>query len=217
MNLPDDFWAPNQLRTQYTCHLSRPRETLPPHLGSRNQGAGCVATKAGADPTTGSRHPPGRCRRCAHSRLLLSRGGKKRNILERLTTMSRAKSSSSRSSSSTAKRGHTPLLEPMAPKERRISTPRPDLLVVKIGRPRSKEPVSSREKASVLVAGLVRATRKPGTSRKRIFDSSVGKRVFAYSVYPGDTTKIVREDASGKRSIGRFVNGRFRSLPPKTP
>jgi len=88
---------------------------------------------------------------------------------------------------------------------------------VKIGRPKSKEAVSVREKASALVAGLVRATRKPGTSRERVFNSSVGKRVFAYSVYAGDTTKIVREDASGNRSVGRLVNGRFRSLPTKTP
>jgi hypothetical protein len=113
--------------------------------------------------------------------------------------------------------GSYPRLEVSGPKERRISTPRSDLLVVKIGRPKSKEAVSVREKASALVAGLVKATRKPGTSRERIFNSSVGKRVFAYSVYAGDTTKIVREDASGKRSVGRLVNGRFRSLPARTP
>jgi hypothetical protein len=81
------------------------------------------------------------------------------------------------------------------------------------GRPESKELVSVREKASALVAGLVRATRKPGTSRARIFYSSVGKGVFAYSVYAGDTTKIVREDVSGKRSVGRPVNGRFEVFP----
>jgi hypothetical protein len=68
-------------------------------------------------------------------------------------------------------------------------------------------------KASALVAGLVRATRKPGTSRERIFHCSVGKGVFAYSVYAGDNTKIVREDASGKRSVGRPVNGRFEVFP----
>jgi hypothetical protein len=73
------------------------------------------------------------------------------------------------------------------------------------------------ERASTLVASLVKATRKPGTSREAIFNSSVGKKVFAYSVYPGDTTKIVREDASGKRSVGRLVNGRFRTLSTKTP
>ena len=132
-------------------------------------------------------------------------------------SMPRSKRTSSRSSSSTAKRDRTARLETIGPKERRISTPRPDLLVVKIGRPKSKEAVSVREKASTLVAGLVRATRKPGTSRERIFNSSAGKRVFAYSVYAGDTTKIVREDASGNRSVGRLVNGRFRSLPAKTP
>jgi hypothetical protein len=91
------------------------------------------------------------------------------------------------------------------------------LVVVKIGRPKSKETVSVREKSSTLVASLVKATRKPGTSRDRIFNSSVGKRVFAYSVDPGDTTKIVREDASGTTSVGTLVNGRFRTLSVKTP
>jgi hypothetical protein len=131
--------------------------------------------------------------------------------------MSRSKNTSSRSNSSSAKKAGALRLEKTHPKERRVSTPRPDLVVVKIGRPESKETVSVREKASTLVASLVKATRKPGTSRDRIFNSSVGKRVFAYSVDPGDTTKIVREDASGKRSVGRLVNGRFRTLSAKTP
>jgi ABC-type phosphonate transport system ATPase subunit len=67
------------------------------------------------------------------------------------------------------------------------------------------------------VASLAKATRKPGTSRDRIFNSSIGKRVFAYSVDPGDITKIVREDASGKKTLGRLVNGRFRTFSAKTP
>jgi hypothetical protein len=156
-------------------------------------------------------------RRFAISMLPLSLATRNEIYQRALTSMPRPKSTSSRSSSSTAKRDRTPRLETIGPKERRISTPRSDLLVVKIGRPKSKEAVSVREKASALVAGLVKATRKPGTSRERIFNSSVGKRVFAYSVYAGDTTKIVREDASGKRSVGRLVNGRFRSLPARTP
>jgi hypothetical protein len=131
--------------------------------------------------------------------------------------MSKSKNTLSRSSSSSAKKARALRSEKTNPKERRVSTPRPDLVVVKIGRPESKETVSAREKASTLVASLVKATRKPGTSRDRIFNSSVGKRVFAYSIDPGDTTKIVREDASGKRSVGRLVNGRFRTLSAKTP
>jgi hypothetical protein len=131
--------------------------------------------------------------------------------------MSRSKNTSSKSSSSSAKKARALRLEKTNPKERRVSTPRPDLIVVKVGRPASRETVSEREKAATLVASLVKATRKPGTSRDRIFNSSVGKRVFAYSVDPRDTTKIVREDASGKRSVGRLVNGRFRTLSAKTP
>jgi len=131
--------------------------------------------------------------------------------------MARSKNASPTSSFSSAKKGRTLSLKKAGPKERRVSTPRPDLVVVKIGRPKSVETVSEREKASNLVASLVRATRKPGTSRDTIFHSSVGKRVFAYSVYPGDPTKIVREDASGMTSVGRLVNGRFRVLSAKTP
>jgi hypothetical protein len=131
--------------------------------------------------------------------------------------MARSKNASSSTSSfSSARKSRTLSLKKVGPKERRVSTPRPDLVVVKIGRPKSTEAVSEREKASTLVAGLVKATRKPGTSRDMIFRSSVGKRVFAYSVYPGDPTKIVREDASGKTSVGRLVNGRFRVLSAKT-
>ena len=131
--------------------------------------------------------------------------------------MGRSKNTPSRSSSSSANKARALSLEKTHPKERRVSTPRPDLVVVKIGRPASKETVSAQEKTSTLVASLVKATRKPGTSRDKIFNSSVGKRVFAYSVDPADTTKIVREDASGKTSVGRLVNGRFRTLSAKTP
>lgn len=97
--------------------------------------------------------------------------------------------------------------------ERRyIATPRPDLIVVKVGENRSKRVVLDKEKASFLVSKIVKATSKPGTNRKTIFDSSVGKKVYAYSVCPKDTTRIIREDSSGKVTIGRFANGSFRAL-----
>jgi hypothetical protein len=101
--------------------------------------------------------------------------------------------------------------------ERRVSTPRPDLVVIKIGRPKAEPAVADIEKASTLVANLIKATRKPGTSREKVFNSSLGKQVFAYSVDPKDTTKIIREDVSGKTSVGRFLNGRFQALPTRTP
>ncbi|MCU1295911.1 MAG: hypothetical protein JWO91_189 [Acidobacteriaceae bacterium] len=100
--------------------------------------------------------------------------------------------------------------------ERRVATPRADLIVVKVGDRYFKHPVRAQEKASTFVAKIAKATRKPGTSRKSIFRSSVGKTVYAYSVYPRDTTKIVRENAKGERTVGRLVNGRFRALPAKS-
>jgi hypothetical protein len=100
--------------------------------------------------------------------------------------------------------------------ERRVATPRADLIVVKVGERYFKHPVRAQEKASTFVAKIAKATRKPGTSRKSIFRSSVGKIVYAYSVYPRDTTKIVRENAKGERTVGRLVNGRFRAIPAKS-
>jgi hypothetical protein len=97
--------------------------------------------------------------------------------------------------------------------ERRyIATPRSDLIVVKVGENRSKRVVRDKEKASFLVSKIVKATSKPGTNRKTIFNSRLGKRVYAYSVCPKDTNKIIREDSSGKVTVGRFANGSFRVL-----
>jgi hypothetical protein len=96
--------------------------------------------------------------------------------------------------------------------ERRVATPRADLIVVKIGEPYFKRDVLTREKPSSLVAKIAKAIRKPGTSRQVIFRSSVGKKVYVYSVDPRDTTKIIRENANGQKKIGRLVNGRFRPV-----
>ena len=94
--------------------------------------------------------------------------------------------------------------------ERRVSTPRSDLVVVTIGRPSAKPLVPAKEQASKLIADLAKAIGKRGTSRDPIFRSKIGKPVFACSIYPKDTSKIVREDANGNKTVGRLVNGRFR-------
>ncbi len=84
-------------------------------------------------------------------------------------------------------------------------------LVVTDSKPRVNPPVP----ASALLAELARVLKKPGVNRSRIFDGTVGKRVFAYSIYPKDPTKVVREDASGQKTIGRLVRGRFQSVSAK--
>jgi hypothetical protein len=96
--------------------------------------------------------------------------------------------------------------------ERIVATPRSDLFVIRVGKPNTERVVPAAEKASTLVSKIVKATRKPGTNRTAIFRSSKGKTVYAYSVAPSDVTKIVREDAAGRKIVGRLVNGRFRAL-----
>lgn len=53
---------------------------------------------------------------------------------------------------------------------------------------------------------------KPGVDRSRVFRSISDKPVYAYSIDPKDTSKIVREDAAGRKIVGRVVNGKFRVI-----
>ncbi len=101
-------------------------------------------------------------------------------------------------------------------KEQRVPTPRRDLIVVRVGPARSRAKLSDKETSGSLIRGIAKATRKPGIQRTVIFRSRTGKQVYAYSVYPQDVTKIVREDKNGKKSLGRFVNGQFKALRTKT-
>lgn len=94
--------------------------------------------------------------------------------------------------------------------ERRVATPNRDLLVIKIGERYEKLQVSPEERASGVLARVVKVMAKPGADRTRVFQSTSGKPVYAYSVYSKDTAKVVREDASGRQIVGRFVSGHFR-------
>jgi hypothetical protein len=67
---------------------------------------------------------------------------------------------------------------------------------------------SSELAASQLVKTLIR--RKSALRRTAIFTNA---KVNSFSVDPADPTKIVRESYSGKKSVGRMVDGKFRSLP----
>lgn len=100
--------------------------------------------------------------------------------------------------------------------EYRVATPRADLIVVRRGKSKSGAGLREAETSSALIDGIAKATRKPGISRDIVFKSRRGKRVYAYSVYPGDVTKIVREDANGKKTVGRLVHGEFKALRLKT-
>ena len=70
--------------------------------------------------------------------------------------------------------------------------------------------LETRERASTLVLKAVKALAKPGIRRETVFGHGSGRGIYAYSVYPADTTKIVRESADGQTVLGRMVGGRFR-------
>lgn len=61
-----------------------------------------------------------------------------------------------------------------------------------------------------LLPKLVKVITRPGIDRAKLFESATGRTVYAYSVYAEDTSKLVREDVHGNKSVGRLVNGRFR-------
>lgn len=81
---------------------------------------------------------------------------------------------------------------------------------------RSKRLVK-RDDSETLVANISKAMRKVGIRRDAVFvtKASWAKKVYAYSVLPSDTSKIVRESADGTRTIGRFSNGQFRAVKTK--
>jgi len=76
--------------------------------------------------------------------------------------------------------------------------------------PKKSSPKSS-ETAAVLVKKAGRALAKPGISKDVIFPPG-HSGLFAYSIYPKDPSKIVRESSTGQRTLGRFVGGRFKAL-----
>jgi hypothetical protein len=96
--------------------------------------------------------------------------------------------------------------------EYRVATPRADLIVVRLGKSKSGAALRESEKSSALIERLAKAIREPGISRDIVFKSRRGKRVYAYSIFPGDVTKIVREDANGKKTVGRLVQGEFKPM-----
>ena len=99
--------------------------------------------------------------------------------------------------------------------ERRLETPRSDLVVIKVGRRLDKLQVLPNERAPVLVAKVAKAMSKPGLTRAQIFQGA-SRKVYAYSVYTKDPSKVVREDSTGRKTVGRFIGGRFRSSRART-
>jgi hypothetical protein len=95
--------------------------------------------------------------------------------------------------------------------EHRVETPGQDLVERGIGGRFDKLKVLPKERASSVVAQVAKAMAKPGLKRAQIFQGA-SRKVYAYSLYSKDPSKLVREDASGHKILGRFISGRFRPL-----
>lgn len=69
-----------------------------------------------------------------------------------------------------------------------------------------------RESSGQLISHILQVSKKPGIKREAIFKEGSPKTIYAYYVLPSDPSKMVREDAKGKKFIGKVTNGKFRVL-----
>lgn len=87
-----------------------------------------------------------------------------------------------------------------------------EVVLVRVGKTRRPpRSVSRSDEAEVIVRKLGKALSKPGISKQVVFRTHTSEKVFAYSAYPEDVTKVVREAADGTRTVGRVVGRRFRA------
>jgi len=84
-----------------------------------------------------------------------------------------------------------------------------EFVLIRTSKPR-KAALQPGDTARSLLSKTGAALATPGISHQSVFrDARSG--VFAYSVYPLDPSKVVRKSANGTRTIGRVVDGKFRS------
>ena len=88
-----------------------------------------------------------------------------------------------------------------------------DFVLVKIGNAIDGT-IKPREQAQVLVNKAAIALKVPGITRASVFQaSSAGRKVFAYSTHPKDSSMLIREAEDGTRQVGKIgSDGRFRVL-----
>jgi hypothetical protein len=94
---------------------------------------------------------------------------------------------------------------------RSVATLGRGLALVKVGRA-AKVVVRPEDKTTVLVKKAARALNKPGIDKSVVFRGPNAEKIFSYSVYPKDPTKVIRKASDGTRAIGRLVDGRFRAI-----
>ena len=98
--------------------------------------------------------------------------------------------------------------------ERRVATPNRNLMVIKMGEMAERPVAPAAVPTSEVIEKVAKVMAKPGADRTRVFQSSSGRPVYAYSIDADDPTKIVRVDVTGRRTVGRFSGGRFRGSRP---
>ena len=82
---------------------------------------------------------------------------------------------------------------------------------MRVGAPKKSHAPARGAGATELLNRAAKAFAKPGFDGRVIFGSGRNSKAFAYSVYPDDPSKIIRETADGTRTIGRLVHDRFRA------
>jgi hypothetical protein len=86
-----------------------------------------------------------------------------------------------------------------------------DVVVVRTGRFQGAQGSTKRsEEARALVGATGKALGRPGIKKSAVFKRGATE-VFAYSVDPQNPARIVRRSGAGKKTVGRLVDGRFRS------
>lgn len=98
-----------------------------------------------------------------------------------------------------------------------IQTTRSDMFIVRVGKdPVRTKKVASDQLANTLLPKMGKAFSRPGVDRQSVFQSNSGKKVYAYSMDPRDPSRIIKEDQSGKQTIGRMAtDGTFRAARSK--
>ena len=77
------------------------------------------------------------------------------------------------------------------------------------GKAQKRAPLAG-ETAAALAPRLGKALNTPGVRKDAVFGKPAGNKVvYAYLLDPTDTTKLVREWADGRRTVGRMVGGKF--------
>ncbi|MEI9815104.1 MAG: hypothetical protein WDO18_21745 [Acidobacteriota bacterium] len=78
-----------------------------------------------------------------------------------------------------------------------------------------KKDISATGKAPEVLKKIMKLVAKPGIDRDSVFQTNLHQPVYAYSVFVEDPTKLVREDVSGTKVVGRVVGGHFRPVKSK--